>query len=97
MSKETAKEKASNAVEAAIKKAAQIQARVMMAEMVDKKRSEGVKRREDTRRKILVGSMVLEQMKKNGVDTASLSYDGKSLNDWLVNVADRKLFNLHPL
>lgn len=51
-------------------------------------------RAEDTRRKILIGAFVLEQMQRNGMEPGMMSYESKRLADWLTRDDDRALFNL---
>lgn len=51
-------------------------------------------RAKDTRRKILVGSYVLEAFKQNGKDLGMLSIDGKKFMEWLSRADDRALFGL---
>lgn len=51
-------------------------------------------RAQDTRRKILLGSFVLEQCKKNGIGLALVTYENARLDDFLTRPDDRALFNL---
>lgn len=48
----------------------------------------------DTRRKILVGSYVMESLKRNGKDVGNLSIDSLHFKDWLTRADDRALFGL---
>lgn len=48
----------------------------------------------DTRRKILVGSYVMESMKRTGKNVGNLSIDGQHFKDWLTRTDDRALFGL---
>ena len=54
-------------------------------------------RAEETRRKILLGSFILEQCKKNGISFALVTYESARLDDFLTRSDDRALFNLPTL
>ena len=49
------------------------------------------KRKEDTRRKILLGALMMEMMKKGEIDEKKIM---KKLSGFLTKDLDRKLFNL---
>jgi hypothetical protein len=51
----------------------------------------------DTRRKILVGSYVMESLKRSGKDVGNLSIDSHPFKDWLTRADDRSLFGLAAL
>jgi len=51
-------------------------------------------RANDTRRKILAGAFVLEQLQKNGIGAALFTCEGRRFSDWLTRADDRTLFNL---
>jgi large subunit ribosomal protein L7/L12 len=50
----------------------------------------------DTRRKILVGAFMLEQLERSGIGAALLTCEGKRFNEWLTREQDRELFKLIP-
>jgi hypothetical protein len=51
-------------------------------------------RREDTRRKVLVGAFVQDQLAKSGGDLNTYTVAGLSLQDWLTRDDERALFGL---
>jgi large subunit ribosomal protein L7/L12 len=54
-------------------------------------------RKDDTRRKVLLGGFVLAQMKKKGVGIQSMTYESERFIDTLKVDRDRVLFGLQPL
>lgn len=48
----------------------------------------------ETRRKVLVGAFILEQLERNGIGAALLTYEGGRFADWLTRPHDRELFGL---
>lgn len=48
----------------------------------------------ETRRKVLVGAFILEQLERNGTGAALLTYEGGRFADWLTRPHDRELFGL---
>lgn len=48
----------------------------------------------DTRRKVLVGAFILEQLERSGIGAALLTYEGGQFADWLTRPYDRELFGL---
>lgn len=54
-------------------------------------------RKNEDRKKYLLGAFVLELMQKNGIGAEMMSYESQSFNTWLIRDADRALFGLHPL
>lgn len=90
---ETAKDKATAAVESAIKKAAQLEARRMLAEMAEKQKAANAKRRDDNRRRYLLGSWVMQAMKTGNMDGNSVK---TALAGYLTRPDDRALFDLPP-
>lgn len=72
------------------------QEKAKKAKLEARKRASEVKaeRAKDTRRKILVGSYVLEAFKRDGKDVSKLSIGGKHFADWLARADDRELFDL---
>ena len=55
------------------------------------------KRKEDKRRKLLIGDFVFKLMDKGGISTQSLSYESVWFAETLKNDRDRELFGLAPL
>lgn len=48
----------------------------------------------DTRRKVLVGAFILEQLERSGIGATLLTYEGGRFADWLTRPYDRELFGL---
>ncbi len=71
-------------------KQAQIKAQIQAL----KARDTAQDRKDDTRRKVLIGGFVLAQMKKNGVGVQSVTYGSVRFIDTLHNDRDRVLFGL---
>ena len=75
------------------KKKAQLEAQLMDLE----KRQKEKNRKDDTRRKVLVGAYVLEMIEEDGKDiTLNNSILKKELDRFLVRNNDRALFGLEP-
>lgn len=74
-------------------KQAQIKAQIQAL----KARDTTQERKDDTRRKVLLGGFVLAQLKKAGKEAHALSLAGVSFNDSLKADRDRALFGLAPL
>jgi large subunit ribosomal protein L7/L12 len=72
------------------KKQAQIQKQIQAL----KARDTAQERKNDTRRKVLIGGFVLAQMKKNGIGVQSMVYESERFIDTLKNDRDRSLFGL---
>lgn len=58
-------------------------------------------RKQDTRRKFLVGSFVLHKLQQEGVPIPELVFNGKRFADWLIRPTDRAAFvelgiDIHP-
>lgn len=72
------------------------QLKAQKAKIEARKRAEEVRknRAADTRRKVLIGAFVLEQMERNGIGPGLMTYESKRFADWLTRDADRALFNL---
>ena len=77
-------------LEALAKKQAQIQKQIQAL----KARDTAQERKDDTRRKVLIGGFVLAQMKKNGIGVQSVTYESERFIDTLNNDRDRVLFGL---
>ena len=71
-------------------KQAQIQKQIQAL----KARDTAQERKDDTRRKVLLGGFVLAQMKKNGIGVQSVTYESERFIDTLNNDRDRVLFGL---
>jgi hypothetical protein len=71
-------------------KQAQIQKQIQAL----KARDTAQERKDDTRRKVLIGGFVLAQMKKNGISVQSVTYESVRFIDTLNNDRDRMLFGL---
>jgi hypothetical protein len=59
-----------------------------------KARDTAQERKDDTRRKVLIGGFVLAQMKKNGIGVQSMTYESVRFMNTLNNDRDRALFGL---
>ncbi len=70
-----------------LKKREQLNAQIQQ----ERNRHSQQKRKEDTRRKILLGSLMMEMMKKGELDEKKIT---KRLDGFLTKDADRKLFDL---
>ena len=71
-------------------KQAQIKAQIQAL----KARDTAQDRKDDTRRKVLLGGFVLAQMKKNGIGVQLMTYESVRFMDTLNNDRDRVLFGL---
>lgn len=81
-------------IEAQQKKLAQLKAQKQKMEALQKAKLSGLARRQDTRRKVLAGAMVLELMDKD--PEVGKQMLGK-LSAFLVRPDDRALFDFKPL
>jgi len=77
-----------------LKKLEQQQARIKLQIAKEKKKGQVQNRKQDTRRKILVGAVALEEMKK---DVKLKSQIDKLLELNLTRSNDRELFDLLPI
>lgn len=68
----------------------QIKARIQAI----KARETAQERKDDTRRKVLLGGFMLAQMKKKGIGVQSVTYESVRFVDTLRNDRDRALFGL---
>lgn len=73
------------------KKQDQLKARIQALESRESEKE----RKEDTRRKILIGGFVLAHLKKNGLDAADFEIGGMRFFDTLRATRDRVLFGLY--
>ena len=78
-------------IEAQLKKLAQLKARKQRIEQREKSKLQGVARKQDTRRKVLAGAMLLELMAKDPEFQKQML--GK-LSTFLTRPDDRRLFGL---
>ena len=62
--------------------------------LIIKSRTNKQKRKDDTRRKILIGAYVLEQIEKGKYSQETIN---AAMNGFLSRENDRELFNLSPL
>jgi len=69
---------------------AQIKARIQAI----KARETAQERKDDTRRKVLLGGFMLAQMKKKGIGVQAVTYESVRFVDTLRNDRDRALFGL---
>lgn len=53
-------------------------------------------RAKDTRRKVLMGAFVLDQLERSGIGAALFICEGKRFDDWLTRQDERELFGLKP-
>jgi len=77
-----------------LKALAQKQAQIKAQIQALKARGTTQARKDDTRRKVLLGGFVLAQMKKNGLAVESVIYEAVRFVDTLNNDRDRVLFGL---
>jgi len=77
-----------------LKKLEQQQARIKLQIAKEKKKGQTQQRKQDTRRKILIGAIALEEMKK---DAKLKSQIDKLLESNLTRSNDRELFDLLPI
>jgi hypothetical protein len=61
---------------------------------LERTKAKSAQRRQDDRRKVLVGAFVLEQLQKNGIGADLFSYEGKKFSEWLTRDDERELFGL---
>jgi hypothetical protein len=72
----------------------QLKAQKLQADALERARAAAANRKAETRRKILVGAFVLDQLGSDGV--SQLKIQGRRLEEWLTKSDDRMLFGLHP-
>jgi len=81
-------------IEAQLEKLKQLKARKQAIEAREKSKQKEQERKDDTRRKILLGSYVIKKMQSNEANKAKVLAE---LDDYLTEDRDRKLFNLPPI
>ena len=80
-------------IEAQLEKLKQLKARKQAIEAREKSKQKEKERKDDTRRKILLGSYLIKKMQYNKANAKKILAE---LDDYLTEDRDRKLFNLHP-
>jgi len=78
-------------IEAQLAKLKQLKAQKQAIEARERTKQKEQERKEDTRRKILLGSYLLKKMKDNEANKEKILAE---LNEYLTEERDRKLFNL---
>ncbi len=78
-------------------KALQAKRAKLKAQLAELNRPSKSQRREDARRKILLGAFVLEQLERAGSSPQSLTFEGQRFFDWLIRPTDRAVFDAPPL
>lgn len=79
-------------IEAAELRVKQLKAALRLKESKSKAAASKKARAQDTRRKILVGSFVLSQLEKNGINAMQMTYESARFSEWLTRDDDKKLF-----
>lgn len=82
-------------IEALQQRLARLQSEQRQAEARARASASRISRAQDTRRKVLVGAFLLDQLGPAGV--ARLSIQGRLFDAWLARPDDRALFDLPPL
>ena len=78
-------------IEAQLEKLKQLKARKQAIEARERSKQKEQERKDDTRRKILLGSYLIKKMQENEADKEKILAE---LNEYLTEERDRKLFNL---
>ena len=73
-----------------------VQRKRLKASLAKLEKPSKLERRLDARRKILVGSFLLDRMAVSGKTPAELEIDGVRFRDWLVREGDRAVFDFPP-
>lgn len=81
-------------IEAQLEKLKQLKARKQAIEAREKSKQKEQERKDDTRRKILLGSYLIKKMQANEANKNKVLAD---LNEYLTEDRDRQLFDLPPL
>ncbi|EOZ9171168.1 mobilization protein [Acinetobacter baumannii] len=81
-------------IEAQLEKLKQLKARKQAIEAREKSKQKEQERKDDTRRKILLGSYLIKKMQANEANKEKVLAD---LHEYLTEERDRKLFDLPPL
>ncbi len=72
----------------------QRKAKIELAIARETMRAKSAQRKEDDRRKILVGAFVIEQLAASDENATTLQMGGKRFAEWLTRESDRVLFGL---
>lgn len=86
--------KAEEAVKAAHEKLKQARALKQKQEARKRATLAKVERAADTRRKVLVGAFILEQLERASISPGLLTYESGRFSEWLTRPHDRALFGL---
>ena len=78
-------------IEAQLEKLKQLKARKQAIEARERSKQKEQERKDDTRRKILLGSYLIKKMQANEANKEKILAD---LSEYLTEERDRKLFNL---
>ncbi len=81
-------------IEAQLEKLKQLKARKQAIEAREKSKQKEQERKDDTRRKILLGSYLIKKMQDNPVNKDKILAE---LNDYLTEDRDRQLFGLSKI
>jgi hypothetical protein len=60
----------------------------------EKTKAKNAQRREEDRRKVLLGAFVLEHLKRGNVAASAFNLEGKTFADWLTRDDERALFGI---
>lgn len=82
----------SKKIDGLTQKLAQLKAQKQQSEALQNARFSAAKRKDDARRKILLGSFVLNKLNLSGA--SSLVVKGQLFDEWLTRPNDRNLFGL---
>jgi len=81
-------------IDAQAKKLAELKAKKAKIEARGRFKEKSLERKNETRRLVLMGAFVNDQLVKNGIGFSALSYEGKKFDDWLTRPEERALFKL---
>ena len=93
----TPAQKARARADALAVEAQQARAKAQRLEAMERAKEAGVRRAEETRRKVLLGAYLLAQVKAEGWDLSALHIGQQPLADYLTRDDDRALFGLPPI
>lgn len=62
----------------------------------EKTKAKNAQRREEDRRKVLLGAFVLEHLNRGNLPASEFNLDGKNFEAWLTRNDERSLFGLMP-
>lgn len=84
-------------IEAAKKKLAELTAAKHKKAQLEKSAAVAQKRKDDNRKKYIIGGFVMGLMEKNGIGASMLTYESVQFISTLKNDSERKIFGLPPL